>query len=421
MALIGQSGRVDVQVWRRGAGVPLTGLVARLRSATDGRLDEAAEAEAWAASGAMALTGSPDGPPRPVQPSVTAGLRAAAGAVAAAGGPEVDGPALLGERAAIARLGRRGPVSVGGHAHLLSAADTVVCLNLARPEDVAAVPAWLACDLDPTDWSAVRRSVAVRTGRWLAERADLLGLPVGVPGSSPDGPLSWAPGDRRSATSRPPVVVELGSLWAAPLCGDLMRRSGCRVVKVESRHRPDGARRGPGAFFELLNGGKEHVVVDPTTHAGRAELAALVAMADVVVEASRPRALAQLGVDADEMAAAGTVWVSITGYGREGPRSGGVAFGDDAAVSGGLVLAGPDAFVADAVADPASGLVAAAAALTALGGSRGGMIDVAMAGVARWLTGGLRAPTGSDGGRPLTVVEPRHRPVARISGPSRSS
>src|SRR5439155_480481 len=59
------------------------------------------------------------------------------------------------------------------------------------------------------------------------------------------------------------------------------------------------------------------------------------------------------------------VWLSITGYGQEDAR---VAFGDDAAVGGGLVVedaAGP-CFCADAVADPLTGLFAADACLAAL-------------------------------------------------------
>ena len=37
-----------------------------------------------------------------------------------------------------------------------------------------------------------------------------------------------------------------------------------------------------------------------------------------MIEASRPRALEQLGVRADEHVARGAVWISITAYGREG-------------------------------------------------------------------------------------------------------
>ena len=57
-------------------------------------------------------------------------------------------------------------------------------------------------------------------------------------------------------------MVELGSLWAAPLCGSLLAAAGADVVKVESIGRPDGARRGPPAFFDLLNGGKRSVALD---------------------------------------------------------------------------------------------------------------------------------------------------------------
>ena len=84
------------------------------------------------------------------------------------------------------------------------------------------------------------------------------------------------------------------------------------------------------------------------------------ARADVVLEASRPRALAQFGIDAEALTT-GTpdgrgpqAWVSITGYGRTGDEANRVAFGDDAAAAGGLVswTDGEPLFCADAVADP---------------------------------------------------------------------
>jgi hypothetical protein len=386
-----------------------TGGLQALRRDLAATVDSADGAAAtWAASGAMSLTGAADGPPRQVPASVVCGLVAAAGALSRFGGSEVDGPALLGERAFFAGPGRAGATSVGGRSHLLDSADGPVCLSLARPDDSAALPALLEQSIDADDRRAVRRAVAGRTGAWLAERADLLGLPLGVPGTAPDGPFAvLAEGD---VSGRPdaPLVVELGSLWAAPLCGDLLRRSGCRVVKVESTGRPDAARRGPGGFFDLLNGGKSSVALDLRSSAGRESLGRLVAAADVVIEGSRPRALVQLGIDAHREVDRGAVWVSITGYGRTGPRAGGVAFGDDAAVSGGLFLEGPLAFVADAVADPATGLVAAAAVLAALDDGRGVLLDVPLAGVARWLARGGPVPAGY---RQLHAAAPRARPV----------
>ena len=66
-----------------------------------------------------------------------------------------------------------------------------------------------------------------------------------------------------------------------------------------------------------------------------------------------------------------------------------MAFGDDAAVAGGLVVrdaAGP-CFCADAVADPVTGLVAAAACLDALSVGGRWLLDVAMVDVAAHLAG----------------------------------
>ena len=339
----------------------------------------------WEASQAAALSGLADGPPRRVPDGVANGLVVLTSALEALSGLVVDGPALVAERAVVAGLGRRGKTSVGGDAHLVEAAGGLVCLNLARPDDVASIPALLGSTMDPTDWSAVRRAVSLLTGAELAERADLLGMPLGVPGTAPDRPLVVTVGAGRAEVGRRPLVVEFGSLWAAPLCGGLLARAGCRVVKVESVHRPDGARRGPAAFFESLNGAKEEVRVDLSTVDGLEQVRMLVDAADVVLEASRPRALAHWGITAAEEVQRGTVWASITGYGRTGPRSRGVAFGDDAAVSGGLMLHDPPGFVADAVPDPITGLLAAVGVQAALADGAGALLDLSLAGVARWL------------------------------------
>ena len=355
----------------------------------------------------MPLTGPVDGPPRIVPPGVVTGTDLLAGCLADLGGPMLDGPALMGERAAAAGLWRRGATSVGGDAHLVEAIDGTVCLNLARPEDLDALPALVGVDLDPTDWPAVQRILAARSRADLVEAADLLGVPLGVPGTAPARPVSVQDGGPTGVSGDVPLVVEFGSLWAAPLCGGLLRTAGCRVIKVESIRRPDGARQGPAAFFDLLNAGKEFLAVDPTDPEELRMLQRLVDGCDVLLEASRPRALRQWGLDAEEAVERGTVWISITGYGRTGPRSNGVAFGDDAAVSGGLYLGDPSGFVADAVADPATGLLAAVLGLAALADGRGALVDLSLSGTARWLasTPGRMAEPGAD----LAVAPPRLR------------
>ena len=210
------------------------------------------------------------------------------------------------------------------------------------------------------------------------------------------------------------LVVDLSALWSGPLCAHLLTLAGARVVKVESASRLDGARRGPPAFFDLLHAGQESVVLDLPTERDR--LRHLIEAADVVIEASRPRAMEQLGIDAGAIAAGGTIWVSITGYGRASGVRHRVAFGDDAAVAGGLVATadGEPAFCADAVADPLAGLTAAAAVLDRWGRAGGCLIDVAMSNVAAWCA---RWPP-SDRATPADVASPQARRASGHAAPA---
>ncbi|MCM3885682.1 CoA transferase, partial [Frankia sp. R82] len=215
------------------------------------------------------------------------------------------------------------------------------------------------------------------------------------------------------------VVVDLSAMWAGPLCAHLLGRMGLRVIKVESVRRLDGARRGSAAFYDWLHAGHESVVLDFATPDGRAMLRRLLEQADVVIESSRPRALAQLGVDADALVAArpGRVWVSITGYGRTGAETGDgpdpVAFGDDAAVAGGLVGwqhrgRGADptpVFCADAIADPLTGLFAAVAVAASLRAGGGQLLDVAMRDVAAWVAAPLDAASAVQVGTTAATVQ----------------
>jgi hypothetical protein len=421
-----------------------------------------AEAAAWAASGAMLLTGRPDGPPLGPPEGFVTRLGAVGDILAqtsrALGRPvEVDVLALLGERAALAGLHRGGDVSCGGAARLLPAADGWLAVNLPRPEDVGLLPAWLAdAGLDPERmtqrngghsplgvgvgpgpavWTAVAAAVAAGPAGPLAERAHLLGLAVAaVPHRPPAvalaaGPMAGLPVVAHRIVDREAggglaglVVADLSSLWAGPLCSNLLQRAGARVVKVESVHRPDGARGGPPAFFDLLHAGQESVAVDFGTPEGRADLRRLLGAVDVVVEGSRPRALEQLGIGAETLLAeaSGTgagplVWVSITGYGRAAPGRDRIAFGDDAAAAGGLVVwdeTGP-CFCADAVADPCAGIVAATAVLRALGAGGRWLLDIPMHDVAAHLAGPSASGPGPDGSgeAALVAAPPRARAV----------
>lgn len=397
-----------------------------MRAPADLDRDTSAQIDAWAASGAMALTTTPSGrwcgPPVGLVPKmqVLAGVLAARTA-ALGHRVEVDPLALLTERAAIAGLPLGGTVSCGGGARLLCTDGRWWAVSLARPDDLDLVPAWLGLAGPPDDpWGAVEHAATQRPLHELLDQARLLGLPHGLLPDDPVGPSPFEPLDRHplgpavapTAELRGVVVIDLTALWAGPLCGALLAEAGATVIKVESTHRPDGARRGPPAFFDRLNRAKQGVTVDLRTAEGVATLSRLLAEADVVLEASRPRALEQLGLHAAQLIADGRtrVWVSITGHGREGPQRDRVGFGDDAAVAGGLVTWAEDRplFCADAIADPATGLAAAAAVLDALATGGRWLLDVSLAGVARHLAG----PTLPLDGWTGTPAPPRP-PVSR--------
>jgi len=238
-------------------------------------------------------------------------------------------------------------------------------------------------------------------------------------------------GGRRRPAARP-LVVDLSAMWAGPLAASVLGRAGARVVKVESLTRPDGARRGPAAFFDGLHAGHESVTLDFASSDGRARLQALLAAADVVIEASRPRALAQLGIDAEAMVRSrpGLTWVSITAYGRTGPWSNRVGFGDDVAAAAGLLACddeGEPVFCGDAIADPVAGLVAALGATNAHARGGGVIVDVSLVGAAAWLAQPASAPllrhriTEVDPGCWVVHHGARHTRVAppRAPGPPR--
>jgi len=354
-------------------------------------------AEDWAASGVAELTGRPEGPPlMPVGAPATL-ARGLGLAIAALGGPPLDGAELLGWRVGAIPLERGGARSAGGAARLLATADGWVALSLPRPADAELVPALIDAgvgreELDSAlvgaepegddPWPALAAWAGGQTAAAVVEQAALLGLAVAALGERSTAGPAWElrrlPADPLAAPTR--VVVNLGALWAAPLCAQLLRRAGWSVVDVEAAGRPDPS---PPALRALLRAGHETVRLDLSEPAGRERLAELLAGADAVIEASRPRALRQLGLDADRVMAdrRPRTWIRITGHGPESER---IAFGDDAAVAGGLVTRDADgpAFAGDALADPLSGMTAAMLALACTRAGGAWIADVPMAGVA---------------------------------------
>lgn len=354
----------------------------------------------------MDLSGYENGPPLLAPSSVASCADAALQTFAiVSDSPQFDalsGAALLGERAAIAGHRRRGSTSAGGSCRLLAAGRSWIAVNLPRADDVALVAAWLETDVGKNPWRTIETELAQRDADTVVARGRELGLPLARLGEIDSG-SHWTRIAQRGPDCEPqpdvaPLVIDLSSLWAGPLAGHLLERSGARVIKVESRSRPDGARQGPARFYDLLNAGKQSIALDFSSREDLALLERLLRRADIVIEASRPRALRQLGIDAEQLlrTTPGLTWLSITGHGREEPHSERVAFGDDAAVAGGLVATdsrdGGPVFCGDAIADPLTGLHAALAAYGSwrIGGGR--LLDIAMSRVAAHVRGFAAMP-----------------------------
>src|ERR1700749_1119356 len=102
------------------------------------------------------------------------------------------------------------------------------------------------------------------------------------------------------------TVVALEQAVAAPYCSARLADAGARVIKVE-RAEGDFARgyddvaRGQSSYFVWLNRGKESVVLDVASAAGKAALAKLLATADVFIQNLKPGAAARLGFAPEDL------------------------------------------------------------------------------------------------------------------------
>ena len=129
-------------------------------------------------------------------------------------------------------------------------------------------------------------------------------------------------------------VVELARILAGPWCGQLLADLGAEVIKIERPGAGDDTRHwGPpflhdatgenrdAAYFHACNRGKRSVAVDIATPAGQAEVRALIADADVVIENYKVGGLVKYGLDPATLRRdfPQLIVCSITGFGQTGP------------------------------------------------------------------------------------------------------
>jgi crotonobetainyl-CoA:carnitine CoA-transferase CaiB-like acyl-CoA transferase len=192
-------------------------------------------------------------------------------------------------------------------------------------------------------------------------------------------------------------VVELARILAGPWAGQLLADLGADVVKVERPVTGDDTRQwgppfapdGASAYFHSCNRGKCSVAIDLETAEGQAQVRALAAEADVLIENFKVGGLARFGLDHPSLSALNPrlVYCSITGFGQTGPYA--ARAGYDFIIQGmggAMSLTGePDGAPQKsgiAYADLFTGLYASVAILAALRerdrSGRGAHIDMAL-------------------------------------------
>ena len=124
-------------------------------------------------------------------------------------------------------------------------------------------------------------------------------------------------------------VVDMSVMISGPLAAMTLADQGAEVIKVESPGLGDMMRHlgsqknGVTGIYALHNRGKKSLVVDLKKSEGTEVLRKLLATADVLIQNFRPGALDRLGFGYEEVKALNPniVYVSIAGFGADGPSS----------------------------------------------------------------------------------------------------
>ena len=121
-------------------------------------------------------------------------------------------------------------------------------------------------------------------------------------------------------------VLDVAQGIAGPYCAALLAQQGADVIKAEPLagdwiRNAGGGREGMTPLAIASNLGKRSIALDATKPAGRELLVKLAARADVFVQNYRPGVIERLGLGYDAVRSSNPkiVYLSITGFGPDGP------------------------------------------------------------------------------------------------------
>ncbi|HUP71720.1 MAG TPA: CaiB/BaiF CoA-transferase family protein [Acidimicrobiales bacterium] len=218
-------------------------------------------------------------------------------------------------------------------------------------------------------------------------------------------------------------VIDLSTVLSGPLATVLLADQGADVIKIEAPGAGDltrmvGSRNNDmTAMFCLANRGKRSLVLDLSGESGRTVLRRLAETADVLVQNFRPGVAERMGIGYDELRVVnpGLIYVSIAGFGFDGPLANLRVYDNLIQAVSGMAMVQGDADeprpVQNLVCDKITALTAAQATTAALlaraGGAPGQHVRISMLDATvsfLWPDAGTAATLLSDD---ATVVPPR--------------
>jgi crotonobetainyl-CoA:carnitine CoA-transferase CaiB-like acyl-CoA transferase len=173
-------------------------------------------------------------------------------------------------------------------------------------------------------------------------------------------------------------VLDLSIAAAGPYATAILADQGADVVKVERPGIGDIGRwvgvqiDGISALYQICNRGKRCIAVNLDAEAGRDVVRRLAATSDVVLQNWRPGVAERLGVGYDDVRRDDLVYVSVSGFGDEGPYAGKGAYDTVIQAYGGMGISqadpetGEPRFARQVLADKVTALTAAQAITAAL-------------------------------------------------------